>query len=407
MEILLISLTKIVGSSIARTAVIINTDNGAERVAKSVRDNGFSQSSLAITADAVATVETSNYDFMIILQEGNVLTTLTGIVEDVDVDMTSSGLLDPTTLFKISNVKTINKVSSVVDTKDILTTNDNETVVRSLDITASALATDAFNVDSKEVMNINSKSSNPVSDDLSITSSVDRSIMATSGHLSNGKDKELALVMATSSLTIANTVLSPLFNKLDSLRGFDTDLSIGEIAMTYDELCSIAGGASNLPPIQTSLVDFDDRGDLNKDIALVSTRIIDALTMFIEISLTVDILKSTAMINGKVTYAPGLNHQAHSLKLLKPEDLVKNAIIELSILTYGVPSGYMVAAVEKRIGECSIDITVSSDFGVAKYKIRDNSSYYSSVITNSDATLPDATQLHNNTMNSLFSSYGV
>jgi len=405
MEVLLISLTKIVGSSIARTAVIINTENGAERVAKSIRDNGFSQSSLAITADAVATVETSNYDFMIIVKNGNVLTTLTGIVEDVDVDLTTSGRLAPDTLFKISSLKTINKTASVVDTKNILTTNNDETVVRSLDITASALATDAFNVDSNSVMNINSKSHNPVSDDLSIISSVDRSMMATSDHLSNGKDKELALIMATSNLTALNTVMNPLFNTLDSFRGFDTELAIGEIALTYQELGLIANGIDKLPPIQTSLVDFEDRGDLDKDIALVSTKIIDALTMFIDVSLTVDVLKNTAMVNGKVTYAPGLNHKAHSLKLLRPESLVKDAIVELSILTYGVPSGYMVATVDKRVGECSIDITISSDFGVSKYKIRDNGSYYSSVITNNESTLSDATQLHNNTMGALYEKY--
>lgn len=394
-----IALNQVLGSARSKTAVIVNTEDGSEKIAKSIVDNGVSNSSFALETTSCATVRTNDYDFTIIYSHDDDITTLTGTVLEVDADVSTTGLLEDYTIFNLTGYNTVTSNRRAFETKDIIRADEDEFTLRGQDIAAISLGSDLGVEDDLNLyQQCNEKS--VVSSEKSLSHALDSLLGLTSNRVVSGHTPHSSLMEVATNYSIYNTARAHIFNLLSTIRNVDSELAVGDTSFTFGELRQLA---SYLPPVVTNQIDMSTGDDLNKDISMVSNKVISALKMITTISLIIDLNRGTHNVGNSIIYAPGIR-EIHTTKLIANMAIeeLKGVITELSILTYGLTNGNVVATITKSAGEPVIDIKLSNDFGRHYYKIRDNSSFYTTLLTNKEShTLADSSILTNNVLENI------
>lgn len=399
LKVIAINVNEVLNSTAVRTDLEVNVEEGVERISRDMVDHNVVNSSLAITATGLdKTAILKNYSFNVIIELNNTLMTLSGSIES-DIDLSTSGIMDGDTVFNVTNNSTISLTSSRYNKKEVLNIATGETTVRSVDIASTSLGGSLFNAHAGDVSNIRARTNTGViSTDDTVISATNKAIITTASQVNNGKSVSEALIDATTSLSAGTTETSLFLQMLNLHRGLESQLAVGDISFTYEELGKVAGG--QLPMVTTETYDLlsGSAGDITKELALVSSKIINILQWFEQITLVVDTFSGKSLVNGKVVYSPGLRDGMHNIAMLNPLVLLEDTIKELAVLTYGAETGggYMLVSITKLLGEPSIDISITSDLNSAEYTLRDDSSYYSTLISKDTETLQDIGQLNLN-----------
>ena len=400
MRVVAINVEDITNSQKVRTSLEVNVDSGVERVSKSLYDTGMSNSSLAIKADGAEIEVVNDVKFDVIIEISHTLMIFTGRAEldgaTLDISaVTTSGVLPEDTVFKVSNSTSISLTGSTVNKKEILNPHTGESTIRSIDIASHTVGASMYKIHGTTARDIDNISSHGIGGNVSVDdtvlSSANKVLTLGVGEALNGKNSVESAIEVSSALAPAVTETGVFYNKLNSIRDFDSELAIADNSFTYGELERLSN--NTLPPVTSGKKDLFSE-DVTKELAMVGSRIIKALQLFTQISMVIDTHTGKSIINGKVIYAPGLDITRHVSARIDPTVLVKTAIEELAVLTYGANTGggYLLVAITKLIGEPSIIINITSEMASAEYVLRDDSSHYTTLIGDSD-TLSDVAQL--------------
>lgn len=393
-KVLSIDVSKVNNATSIRTELEVNVEEGVERMSRDMVDNGSVNSSLAISSTGLEKTTVHNYSFNVIIELRNSLITLSGTV-DSDVELSTNGLMEEDSVFNVSSTNTISLTSSLYNKKEVLNIETGETTTRSVDIASTSLGGSLFNAQAGDVSNIRARSNTGViSTDDTVISAANKAIIMTASQVSSGKSTQEALIDATTQLSAGTADTSLFLQLLNMNRGLESQLAVGDISFTYGELSKLASG--QLPPVSTDTYDLLGSGDITKELSLVSSKIIKILQWFEQITLVVDTFSGKSIVGSKIIYAPGLNNNLHNMATLNPVILLEDTIKELAVLTYGADAGggYMLVSITKLLGEPSIDISITSELNSAEYVLRDDSSYYSTLISNDTTTLQDISQLN-------------